>query len=193
MKACKGYTAAIVALVAAASGCSGRLDTGDQGQLTTPGNDGVAAATAGDAACVATCSTPAGTEANNFASPADAYAALVGRWRFCGSKGAFPGAPSDAIGVEYDAPTPGDPACLTDENSCGDGAMYYLVAGPNGPERGAGFAYQLTYDLYFEGAYNIAMHPTPNSGFGSPVVYSPCPTELYFTGYGPSTTLVPVY
>jgi hypothetical protein len=186
MKARKRHGAAIFGLVAAAAGCGGRAHGAGLGSCDN-------AAPAGDAACFATCCTAPGPEANDFASPADAYAALLGRWQFCGSTGAFPGAPSDTIGVEYDSPAPGDPACLTNENSCGDGNMYYLVAGSNGPQRGAGFAYQLTYDLYYEGGYNIAMHPTPNSGFGSPVVYSPCPTELYFTWYGASTVLVPVY
>ena len=51
-------------------------------------------------------------------------------------------------------------------------------------ERGAGFAYQLTYDvselavLPGAGAFQLSMHRTPNSVFGTSIKYSPCPTEM---------------
>ena len=47
------------------------------------------------------------------------------------------------IGVEY-GPASAEP---TANGSTVGGNMYYLVAGPNGPVRGTGFDYQLTYDL----------------------------------------------
>ncbi len=71
--------------------------------------------------------------------------------------------------------------------------MYYLVQGPNGPERGQGFAYQLTYDVGQEGtSVQLNMHPAPNAGFGGSFRYSPCPTELFVpaTSEPGGTTLV---
>jgi hypothetical protein len=62
--------------------------------------------------------------------------------------------------------------------------MYYLVQGPSGPVRGAGFDYQLTYDVSPEGPgfFQLNMHPAPNSGFGGSFRYSPCPTEFEILG-----------
>jgi hypothetical protein len=79
------------------------------------------------------------------------------------------------IGVEY-GPASSTPTSV----STAGGNMYYLVAGPSGPIRGNGFAYQLTYDISPEGgsSFQLNMHPAPNSGFGGGVRYSPCPTEL---------------
>ena len=65
--------------------------------------------------------------------------------------------------------------------------MYYLVQGPSGPVRGAGFAYQWTYDVSAESsgqAYQFNMHPAPNGGWGTTLKYSPCPTELDITSLG---------
>ena len=70
------------------------------------------------------------------------------------------GAPSDTVGIEYTA----------------DQHMYYLVDGPNGPTRGAGFAYQLTYEVLDGG--QLDMHPVPNATFFGSLSYSPCPREI---------------
>jgi hypothetical protein len=95
----------------------------------------------------------------------------------------FSGAPADTIGVEY-TPTPAGSR----------GNMFYLVQGPSGPERGAGFEYQLTYDVSTSGgsAYQLNMHPAPNSGFASSPRFSLCPSEILLPGYlGGSALLVP--
>jgi hypothetical protein len=114
--------------------------------------------------CGATCGTPAG-DVQPIGSIDDAYTVMQGRWEFCDDAwqtGA--GAPSDAIGVDF---------------ARADGKMYYLVAGPSGPQRGQGFAYQLTYDISPEGnSFQINIHPAPNSGFWIRLRYSPCPVEL---------------
>jgi hypothetical protein len=62
--------------------------------------------------------------------------------------------------------------------------MYYLVQGSTGPVRGAGFDYQLTYDVSPEGQghWQLNMHPAPNSGFGGSFRYSPCPREFELSG-----------
>lgn len=141
-----------------------------------PGTD-----SGGGDACQATCSTPAGTvEATTTLD--QAYAQVEGRWLFCsvpGFRGA--GAPADAIGVEFGPGTPSDAGCgLVGSSGCGGGSFYYLVNGPSGPQRGQGFAYQLTYDISPEGgeSFQLNVHPAPNSGFGGSFRYSPCPTEL---------------
>jgi hypothetical protein len=73
----------------------------------------------------------------------------------------------------------------TDGGSTVGGDMYYLVAGPSGPQRGSGFAYQLKYDISPEGpaAFQLNMHPAPNSGFGGAFRYSPCPREFEVEWY----------
>ncbi|HXJ20156.1 MAG TPA: hypothetical protein VMT03_07975 [Polyangia bacterium] len=117
----------------------------------------------------ATCSTPAGMVQNTFSGQAEVYSIFVGKWQICaGGDISFPGIPSDAIGVEYDAPP----------DLASDGNMYYLVAGPDGPVRGQGFAYQLTYNLYPEGPNSYQLDMYQNGGFGGQWRYSPCPKEL---------------
>jgi hypothetical protein len=125
--------------------------------------------------CGATCGTPAG-EVQPLTSIDAAYTAMQGRWEFCDSAWQMSaGAPHDAIGIEF-GPASRD---LTASGSTVGGKLYYLVAGPSGPVRGSGFAYQLTYDISPEGtSYQINVHPTPNSGFWIRLRYSPCPTEL---------------
>jgi hypothetical protein len=56
--------------------------------------------------------------------------------------------------------------------------MYYLVASPSGPKRGAGFAYQLTYNIPDDTPETIVIHPMPNSGAWVRIRYSACPVEL---------------
>jgi hypothetical protein len=158
------------------------MSTGGAGASTSTGGAGASismgssagASTPGVAlACAATCETPAGP-----ATTLSSNGAMVGRWEICSSRDdwAKVGAPVDTIGVEY---TP-------------DGHMYYLIAGPAGPVRGVGFAYQLTYDVLSTGQLN--MHPAPNAGFFGTVSVSPCPRELHIAPFAydtPGTMLVP--
>jgi hypothetical protein len=152
---------------------------------TGAGDDG------GTATCGATCSTPAGT-VQAFTSVADIYAAMAGTWQICSGAPLWTsvGAPADVIGVEYGPAS----SSLTANGTTVGGNMYYLVAGPSGPIRGSGFAYQLTYDISPEGpsSFQLNMHPAPNSGFPGSVRYSPCPTELQllFLEGGDSSVLV---
>jgi hypothetical protein len=171
-----------------------QVDEGGSGQADT------SAANGSDAACYATCSTPAGT-VQLFASVADVYAALEGRWQICGSGAAstFPDLPADVIGVEYgpatvEAPDSSCGGFTGTGPTCGGGDMYYLVQSSSGPVRGTGFAYQLTYDVTPNGNYfQLNMHPMPNSGFGGSFEYSPCPTEFLISGDPGNATLVPLY
>jgi hypothetical protein len=158
---------------------------GSGGVGGTAGSGGGAGA---NEVCGATCSTPAGTLAK-LTSAQQIYAAMNGRWLFCG---AWLGpAPTDVIGVEFgpasSEPTPGGGTV--------GGDMYYLVAGPSGPVRGSGFAYQLTYDVSSSGSsFQLNMHPAPNSGFGGTFRYSPCPKEaeiVFVSTASGSTVLVP--
>jgi hypothetical protein len=132
--------------------------------------------------CPSACSDAAGT-LQTLPTVRDFYAALVGRWQICSGEAAFPGKPEDAIGVEY-----GPPARVTrqDGTSLLRGNMYYLVAGPAGPERGVGFEYHLTYDVSPQEVgsppVQLNMHPTPTSGFGGNFLYSPCPLQWSLSG-----------
>ena len=136
--------------------------------------------------CAADCSTPAGT-VQLTPTPADVYAAVAGRWRICRN---WPGgfAPSGVVGIEF-GPTQTDPT-----SGAVYGDAYYLVNGPAGPARGQGFEYQLTYDVYPEGpsSTQLDIHPTPNSGLGGSVRYSPCPMELEINLFDPGAILVPM-
>jgi hypothetical protein len=149
-------------------------------------------------ACWAGCCTAAGTVAS-FASAADVYAAVAGRWLFCTGLNYWQGfgAPTDALGVEFTPGTVGDACGPNGGIGCGGGNMYYLVEGPGGLTRGAGFAYQLTYDVAWEGGGDFAfnMHPSANSGASASIRYSSCPTEIEITStsQGPNGVLVPVY
>jgi hypothetical protein len=79
------------------------------------------------------------------------------------------------VGVEF---TPGSSAPTPSGSTVG-GNMYYLVQGPSGLVRGAGFNYQLTYDISPLGTgYQFNVHPAPNSGFWLRFKYSACPREL---------------
>jgi hypothetical protein len=130
--------------------------------------------------CPSTCDTPAGT-VYAFQSTAEIYAAIAGAWQICAGAGrTFPTAPADTIGVEYGPVS----AETTAGESTAGGNMYFLKQGSAGPERGAGFDYQLTYDVSPEGPgqWQLNMHPTPNSGFGGSFRYSPCPREFQISG-----------
>jgi hypothetical protein len=122
----------------------------------------------------ATCSTPPGL-VEPFSTIDRVYAWVAGKWVFCTGQATWQTAPSDAIGVEF---TPGSSAPTAGGSTAG-GNMYYLVQGPSGPVRGAGFNYQLTYDVSPEGtSYQFNVHPAPNSGFWLTLKYSACPREL---------------
>jgi hypothetical protein len=180
--------------LAAFGGCDARTLTMDAGSGTAgsggmtgaAGTSGVAgtSGTAGTVnlppTCPAACSTPAGT-VYAFTSTEEIYAAIAGLWQICAGAGrTFPTAPADTIGVEY---TPGS-ATPTAGGSTVGGNMYYLVQSATGPVRGAGFDYQLTYDVSPEGPgqWQLNMHPMPNSGFGGSFRYSPCPREFEISG-----------
>jgi hypothetical protein len=143
-----------------------------------PGDSGVVSSESGAAAgCSgppASCSTPPGS-VEPFSTIDGVYAWVRGKWLFCTGRETWQTAPSDAIGVEF---TPGSSAPTAGGGTAG-GNMYYLVQGPSGPVRGAGFNYQLTYDVSPEGtSYQFNVHPAPNSGFWLALKYSACPREL---------------
>jgi hypothetical protein len=151
--------------------------TGVAGTTGTGGTDGIVSL---PSTCPATCETPAGT-VFTFSSAEQATTALTGVWQICaGSGGTFPTAPADTIGIEYG---PASPQATASGSTIG-GNMYYLVRGDGGPVRGAGFDYQLTYDVtpLGPGALQLNMHPAPNSGFGGSFRYSPCPQEFEISG-----------
>ncbi len=152
-------------------------NTGDSGTASDGGDARDASQAQVIGACGAVCSTPAGS-VMPLTTIEDAYAAMEGTWDTCA---AWPEAPSDVIGVEF-GPASTAP---TDGGSTVGGDMYYLVAGPSGPQRGSGFAYQLKYDISPEGpaAFQLNMHPAPNSGFGGAFRYSPCPREFEVEWY----------
>jgi len=137
--------------------------------------------------CGAICGTPAGAVVDPT-SLEDAYSMLEGSWLVCGKWGG--GSPSDVIGVEF------GPASTDGDGGSNLGGLFYLlVLGPSGPQRGAGFAYQATYDLYPEGGsyYQLDIHPAPNSGYGGSFRYSPCPRELELqVNYDAPIVLVPI-
>jgi hypothetical protein len=93
------------------------------------------------------------------------------------------------VGIEFGSAS----SAPTDNGSTAGGNMYYLVQQAGKLVRGAGFAYQLTYDVTPEGSsYQLNMHPAPNSGFGTSFRYSPCPRELEINGVGgPGSVIIP--
>ena len=163
------------------AGGSGAAGNGEPtGMAGTTGTGGTAGVVSLPPTCPATCETPAGT-VFTFSSPEQATTALTGVWQICtGSGRTFPTAPADAIGIEYG---PASPQATAYGSTIG-GNMYYLVQGAAGPVRGAGFDYQLTYDVtpLGPGSFQLNMHPTPNSGFGGGFRYSPCPQEFEISG-----------
>ena len=148
------------------------------GGLTAPGDSSVGSSELGGAAeCgepAATCSTPPGL-VEPFSTIDRVYTWVTGKWLFCTGQETWQTAPADAIGIEF---TPGSSA-PTPAGSTVGGNMYYLVKGPSGPVRGAGFNYQFTYDISPEDTgYQFNVHPAPNSGFWLRLKYSACPREL---------------
>jgi hypothetical protein len=151
-------------------GNSGAATGGTDAGGGTSSSSGDVVLDGGTCSVKATCSTPAGLVQNTFpGGQAEVYSIFVGKWQICaGGDISFPGIPKDAIGVEYDAPP----------DLSSDGLMWYLVQGPNGPVRGQGFDYQLTYNLYPEGPNSYQLDMYQNGGFGGQWRYSPCPKEL---------------
>jgi hypothetical protein len=151
----------------------------ESGAPMDPGDLGVVSSESGaDPNCAeppATCSTPPGL-VEPFSTIDRVYSWVSGKWLFCTGRATWQNqAPSDAIGVEF---TPGSSA-PTPRGSTAGGNMYYLVKGPSGPVRGAGFNYQLTYDISpLSSSYQFNVHPAPNSGFWLRFKYSACPREL---------------
>jgi len=156
--------------------------TSGSGDISTGGTVAIPNSTdGGNCTTTATCSTPAGP-LYTFTSVSDVYSAMVGTWQICpGAGNIFATAPADTIGVEYGPAS----AQVTANGSTVGGNMYFLVQGPNGPVRGAGFDYQLTYDIPPVGGpdfFQLYMHPDPMSGFVTALRYSPCPRELQIEG-----------
>ncbi|HEX4447143.1 MAG TPA: hypothetical protein VH044_10420 [Polyangiaceae bacterium] len=130
------------------------------------------------------------------------YAAIAGRWQFCSQqnlKNTF-GAPPDSVGIEFVLTDPGDASCSeAASGACGRGNVYYLVQGPSGPVRGAGFDYQLTFNAFpiagGVGGPTYQLDLTTTGSYLTNIRYSPCPTEIAMTGYGVDTPviLVPLY
>ncbi len=147
--------------------------TGTGGTAGAAGHGGSGAGGGGGDSCAATCTTAPG-QALTPSRIEEAYAVLEGRWGLCAGPWGF-GAPSDVIGVEFG---PASTAPTANGSTVG-GDLYYLVAGPSGPQRGTGFDYQLKYDVSQSGSLlQLNIHPTPNSGFGGSIRYSACPREL---------------
>jgi hypothetical protein len=186
---------------AVALACNGQVDVGELpgggtgassgASSSGTGSSGSGAATCtsppanGDTSCYASCCTPAGT-IEPFTTVDRVYAWVLGKWQFCSGLDNWHGlgAPADAIGIEFG---PGSSQAAANGITTMGGDMYYLVQGPSGPVRGAGFAYQWTYDVSAESsgqAYQFNMHPAPNGGWGTTLKYSPCPTELDITSLG---------
>jgi hypothetical protein len=96
------------------------------------------------------------------------------------------------IGVEYAAPT----LTPTTDGAFLSGNMYYLVDSPDGAVRGAGFDYQLTYDVSPQDPAQgppeqLNMHAVPNSGFGDGFRYSPDPRQWQLNTGEANAVLVP--
>jgi hypothetical protein len=114
------------------------------------------------ASCVQSCSAVPGM-AVQFGTVGAPDTELVGSWRICtGSLGV---GPANAIGIEFDASA---------------GSLYYLVAGPSGdPVRGAGFAYQGTYEpTYYDGEVYLLITTGADTVTYQPI-YSPCPRQFW--------------
>ena len=114
------------------------------------------------ASCVQACSAVAGM-AVQFGTVDAPDTVLVGSWRIC--SGSLGIGPANAIGVEFDT---------------SGGSLYYLVAGPSGdPERGAGFAYQGTYEpTFYDGAVYLQISTGADTVTYQPI-YSPCPRQFW--------------
>ncbi len=166
----------LVALAGCCTGCERSLKLGDYGLGNGP-PDGYDAAAG---TCAATCSTAPGTLLT-FASDAELGQGLIGVWRICGGAYAmFAGAPSDTIGAEFTPPLRSDAGTVRS-------FLYLLTQGPAGPVRGAGFDYQLTYEISDGVLY---CHST-FGGYGMSIQYSPCPRKWQLEGPAGKGTLVP--
>lgn len=131
--------------------------------------------------CATTCEDAA-TSIHNLNTLDEFYSHLVGRWLICSGGANTFQKPADAIGVEYEAPE------LVDSPYGGklwQGNMYYLVDSKDGPVRGKGFQYLLTYDVSPQnGGFlsRLNMHPAPTSVIPAMFKYSTCPRQWLITG-----------
>jgi hypothetical protein len=166
----------LLALTGILAACDRSLKLGDHGL----GNGSPGMYDAGQGTCPATCSTPPGTLLT-FASDNALEQGLIGVWRICdGAYAMFAGAPSDTIGVELTPPVRSDAGTVRS-------FMYLLTQGPAGPVRGAGFDYQLTYEISDGVLY---CHAT-SGGYGMSIQYSPCPREWQLEGPAGKGIIVP--
>jgi hypothetical protein len=124
--------------------------------------------------CVVACAVPAGP-VQKFTSNRAASDAFVGTWRICSSFGTL--FPSDATGLEF------GPVSGADDAGTAGGALYILVEAPSGPMRGAGFAYEYTYDVSGLPAESpqLSVHEASGGGNGGQFAFSACPRELELT------------
>jgi hypothetical protein len=133
-----------------------------------------------DGSCAATCCTPAGT-VQEFANVQDEDDAIEGAWRFCTPDVSDynMAVPSDVIGIEFEktGPDAGGPCFAPEASDCRQGRVHYLVQGPSGPVRGAGFAYERWYAIQPGSSYQFTITDGNGRGFLD-LRYSPCPTEM---------------
>lgn len=131
--------------------------------------------------CATTCEDGA-TSLHNLNTLEEFYSHLVGRWLICSGGANTFQKPADTVGVEFAAPT------LVDSPYGGkvwQGNMYYLVNGKDGPERGKGLQYLLTYDVSPQnGGFlsRLNMHSAPTSVIPAMFKYSVCPRQWLITG-----------
>lgn len=182
-----------------ASSSGGSSSSGSGGETSDGG--GGSSSSGGDLAYDGG-SCPAAT-IEQVASPADAPAAVAGRWQVCAGLSnvlAF-GAPSDTVGMEFTQATSGDAACAGNNEPCVGGEIYYLVEGSSGLVRGQGAAYQIWYSLWGEASdpmgasVSLDLQQTPSGGswttaFGASA--SPRELDIESIGYNTGATLVAV-
>jgi len=168
--ACAGLGGALAMAACEPAIALGTASPGSGGGTTGATTTSASTGTVTTGGVLVSCSTPAGT-AQVLGSLDDVYAMLEGDWWLCPPT--FPAAPSDAIGIRF---APGSSAR---DGGTEGGLAYFLVQGPTQPEPGAGFAYQLTYDVsILEGSvFQLTFDAVGGSWFG-PITYSSSPKEL---------------
>jgi hypothetical protein len=124
--------------------------------------------------CLVGCGASAGP-VQKFTSNRAASTAFVGTWRLCSTFGDL--FPSDATGLEF------GPVSAPDDAGTAGGPLYVLVVGPTGPVRGAGFAYEYTYDVSGlpQESPQLSVHEASGGGNGGQFAFSACPRELQFS------------
>jgi hypothetical protein len=162
--------AAVLGVGLFAAGCGGKLVDAPTGSGGT-GDSGFAEAgvDSGPEFCPATNCDLAPVPVS-FTTAQQVYDVMAGRWLTCGGP-IGSGEPSNAIGLE-----------LVSTNGR-VGKVYYLVAGADGPVRGAGSAYTATYQVEGPAAiassFNFTLITQNSSSSFWTLQYSRCPRKLY--------------